>query len=204
MSEKTKKAWKIVKIVLIVTLVLCVLFVGLYFVLFFRGLTKDQSTSDPGEYGKYLEACWHAEDYMPGIDDCGSFTEAVISYRQHESIFPHDGVMLLLRYDAAGFEEQRRSVEEKYRFYTEPNEYLRDTTASVNGYDIRMADMDFPTDWCVHQCLFIGINEDAKCIMYAYYYDSELDYIDDLDEIVSEYFFFPKQTQTDYKRTYIP
>ncbi len=199
-----KTMWKIVKIVLITALVLAVLYVGLYFLFLFRGVTQDRSTDDLTEYERSLDAVYHAVDYMPSLDDCGSYTAAAVSFRQHESLFPHDGVMLLLRYDAAGFEEQRRSVEEKYRFYTEPNEYLRDTTASVNGYDIRMADMDIPKDWCVHQCLFIGINEDAKCIMYAYYYDSELDYIDDLDEIVSEYFFFPTETQTKYKRKYIP
>ena len=199
-----KLVWKIVKIVLITALVLAVLYVGLYVLFLFRGVTQDRSTNDLTEYERSLDDVYHAVDYMPSLDDCGFYTAAAVSFRQHESMFPHDGVMLLLRYDAAGFEEQRRSVEEKYRFYTEPNEYLRDTAASVNGYDIRLADIDIPEDWCVHQCLFIGINEDAKCIVYAYYYDSELDYIEDLDEIVSEYFFFPTETQTDYKRTYIP
>lgn len=203
MSKTGKNIWKIVKIVLMTAIILFVLFVGLYLFLLFRGLTQDRSMDDLTEYGKSLDAVYQAADYMPGLDDCGSYTAAAVSFRQHESMFPHEGVMLLLRYDETGFKEQCRIIEDKYRFYDGENAYLQDIAASVNGYRFRVADLGFPANWCVHQCLLIGLNSDTNSIVYAYYYDSEIDYIEDLDQNIREYFYFPKEWEGTTKRTYI-
>ena len=203
MSKTGKNIWKIVKIVLIAALAAAVLFVGLVLFLLLRGLTQDRATNDLGEYGKNLDAVYQAADYMPSLDDCGTYTAAAVSFRQHESMFPHEGVTLLLRYDENGFEEQLRIIEDKYRFYDGENAYLQDIAASVNGYSFRVADLGFPANWCVHQCLLIGLNSDTNSIVYAYYYDSEVDYIEDLDQNIREYFYFPKEWEGTTKRTYL-
>ena len=203
MSKTGKNIWKIVKIVLIAALAAAVLFIGLVLFLLLRGLTQDRATNDLGEYGKNLDAVYQAADYMPSLDDCSSYTAAAVSFRQHESMFPREGVMLLLRYDKAGFEEQLRIIEDKYRFYDGENAYLQDIDASVNGYSFRVADLGFPASWCVHQCLLIGLNSDTNSIVYAYYYDSEVDYIEDLDQNIREYFYFPKEWEGTTKRTYL-
>ena len=191
MSEKTRKLWKIAKIVLIVILVLAALAVAFFFFMTFHGLNFDHSTDDLTKYDAYLDKVYNSREHMPTLASCGSYQKAGLSHRHQESFYGFDSVCLFLEYSPEEYDAQKQRIEENYRFYSKPTETLQDVSGNVGGYWIRLADRDLSDYFLVKECLFIGLNDESNTIVYAYWYDDELDFIPDMDKILEEFFNFP-------------
>lgn len=188
----SKTIWKIVKIVLFSVFGLAlVLFLIIVCEAYF-GFNDDYSTDDLGEYEAYLDFPLSAREFMPELNDCGEYQKAGLSKRERvQFIFGHHSVCLFLRYCEDEYARQKDQIEENYSFYEKPDTVFRDISGSIGGYRVRMITTDDSYS-DVKEGKFIGFNDDTNTILYAYYYDDDLDYIDNLDKTLKEYFFIPK------------
>ena len=187
-----KKVWKIVGIVLGSAVLLALLFFLVIVCEAFFGFNDDYSAEDVGEYEAYLDFPLSAREFMPALSDCGEYQKAGLSRRERvQFIFGHHSVCLFLRYGEEEYARAKKQIEARYRFLEKTDTTFRDISGSICGYRVRMITTgDNYSD--VKDGKFIGFNEDTNTILYAYYYDDDLDYIDDLDKTLKDYFFIPK------------
>ncbi len=192
MSEKTEKIWKIAKIVLLsvlgAALLLFLFFVGEAFF----GVNDDHATDDMGEYEAYLEDPLGARSFMPAEEEWGVYEKAGLSRRERiQYIFGHYSVCLFLQYGEEEYDRQKQRIEEEYSFYEKPESCFHDVDGSIGGYRMRIVRTDSSyADLKGGQ--FIGLNDERHTVLYAYYYDDDVDYIENMDKTLKRYFFIPK------------
>ena len=187
---KTIDIRKIVKISFIVVFAILFLFLAFVIYSYIHGYTVEKMSADLEEYDSYLDNCYYSRNYMPSLDECGDYREALMTAKIHESMFSHDSVALFLQYDEEGYRAACEAIAERYRFFPEPTKLFRDVSGEVWGYSARAVDLGPLSD--VNFVLIIGLREEEHSIVYGYFYDSELDYVDDFVSLIKEYFYFPE------------
>lgn len=189
-----KKSVKIFLIVLGCLLVLCSIATLILF-LFAHGITSNHSTNDLSKYEQYLDngqGYVAAKENMPALEVCGAYLNGTLSRRSNDGIFPFVSNALFLNYDETEYKKQCVEIEERYDFKTEGNACFQDVEANLYGFSVRAVQLDqYRKD--TGYCLFIGENEEKHCIFYAFFEDHELDCIDDLNQTMTEMFYFPKE-----------
>lgn len=153
------------------------------------GCTSKKQTDDISKYSDYLAQVYHSELYMPASSTLGTYSDIhLTSQRTIIAIFQTDTVGLFLSYDEDNYKSQKECILENYTFYLADDPGLEsDPDACIDGYDIKLvkATYDLPT----HKMgLLIGINDSECKICYLYYYDFDLDILDDLDHYIASYF----------------
>lgn len=155
-----------------------------------RESVKLEKAEDMGKYEEYLAKVEYAADYMPQPNECGDYTSATVTYKKKLMLlFESYSVGLFLSYDNAEYNKQKELILADYNFLTSDSAES-DPDASVGGYSIRLADKEYPLQ-TYKMGLLVGINDSENKICYLFYYDLDLDVLDDLDSYVEEFFFFP-------------
>ena len=152
---------------------------------------KRQRTSDAEQYRRYLSKVEYAASYMPDIAACGDPSSMTATY-QHDYLLFFDkySVGLFLAYTEDEYEAQKQAILSSYTFFDAEDEVASDRDAAVGGFDLRLVDAEYPLS-TVKTGLLIGTN-DADCeICYLFYYDFDLDVLDDLDAYVSNHIDIP-------------
>lgn len=113
-------------------------------------------------------------------------------FEGHGSIFTWGSKTLICGYSAEDYQEQLSWLEDYYVFQEEPvtsHGYTLAPEATVGEYEFRLLSfgeesyqLDYP------QCLFfVGTNADAGEIVFLYYGDQDLDYIESLEKHILGY-----------------
>lgn len=134
----------------------------------------------------------HAKGFMPLIEELPKYQD--ISYKyNHVSIilFETDTIMLVVSYDEETYQKEKEKLTVKYKFldhkvvsdYDENKYYIPEHQFSINNYDLKVVDgndnyqAEYPKSFGM-----IGISDKKRSIAYLYFYDYDLDYIQDDSE----------------------
>lgn len=166
--------------------------IALCLLLTLTGCTSKKQTDDINQYGKFLAKAPSADLHMPKVNELGTYSDIQLTHmRNIIAVFQTDTVGLFLSYDADNYKRQKEYILENYVFYLPDDAGLEsDCDASVDGYDVKLVETsyDLPT---YKMGLLIGMNDSNYQICYLYYYDFDLDILDDLDGYITSFFDIP-------------
>ena len=151
--------------------------------------SKTSISSNAEDYKVYLDKVEYAKDYMPSIASCGNFLSVVSTYKKTVIFFDVYTLGLFLSYDEEEYNKQKEHIIQNYTFSDE-SESKSDSLAKVNGYIIKLVEEDYPLE-TYKMGFLIGTDDNNHRIGYMYYYDFDLDVLDDLDSYVESYFEIP-------------
>ena len=90
--------------------------------------------------------------------------------------FSSRSYVLVVSYDDYHYATQKAALEDKYTFCTPgQDEIMTGYAYSMDGFDIQAVE----GGWFPKEMLFLGFNDQNREIAIVYYYDQDLDYIDD-------------------------
>ena len=100
----------------------------------------------------------------------------------------------MAEYSQEEYENKKAIINDNYQFLDQPIEHYRDKNIdkykipdnhfSMNTYEFRViADLEYPKDFGI-----IAASDKYKKIVYLYFYDFDLDYIEDMFHFVEEEF----------------
>lgn len=140
------------------------------------------------QYNKYLEKVKYSSEHMPKTDQLGDYNNVEIFYKNSSSFFETKTISLVLTYDKASYDKQIEYIEQEYSMYsTSPDLYGTDFQAETNGYTINMVNRKYTLEHNKN-ALLIGRNPEELKICYLFYYDPDLDVLNDLTEYVNRFF----------------
>ena len=153
--------------------------------------SKKMESENIDEYYKYLGKVRYAEDYMPSVEQCGNYSSIMATYKSTVPIFETHTVGLFLSYDEAEYNKQINAIQNNFVFFnTDDDELQSDHVAVVGGYNIQLVKQEYPLETC-KTGLLIGMDETNRKICYLFYYDFDLDELDDLDDYIESNFNMP-------------
>lgn len=144
-----------------------------------------------------------AKNFMPKLEELPKYQD--ISYKYNHSsiiLFESDAITLVVEYDEETYEKEKEKLTEKYKFldqkvvsdFDKDKYYIPEYEFQINNYDFKVVEESdnykakYPKSFGI-----IGTSDEEKSIAYLYFYDSDLDYIEEDNEspmvdFVKEYF----------------
>lgn len=153
---------------------------------------RKQKTTDEAEYENYLSKVEYSEDYMPSMAWCGNYSSATATYK-HEYLIFFDvyTVGLFLSYNEYEYNSQKNAILSDYKFFSVGDESLdSDCDATIEDYNIQLVKDEYEYS-TMKMGLLIGLDDTNYKICYLFYYDFDLDSLDDLDSYIEDFFYFP-------------
>ncbi len=143
----------------------------------------------------------YAKDFMPIIEDLPEYKN--ISYKYNYVwmiLFEANTMTLVVDYDEETYKKEKKKLIKKYKFleqkvvsdYDDSKYYIPEYEFSINSYDFKVVDKNdnykakYPKSFGM-----IGTSDEKKSIAYLYFYDLDLDFIQDespMANFVEEFF----------------
>ena len=130
---------------------------------------------------------YHAELFMPNLDDLGNYENREYFIKKDEGIFPSYSMQLLVKYDSETFLKEKEQLETAYTYLDKPQkaDWKTDYTIplekfSYEGFDFKVVqfeDTEYPKNFGI-----VGVSESKKEIVYLWLYAPDLDLICKTDE----------------------
>ena len=126
---------------------------------------------------------YHADKFMPNLDEIGECYSIKYYSRKDELIFPAYSLKLIAKYDAETFAKEKERLEDAYTYLQEPQKAEFDekyytipvVRFSVGEFDFRVVELE---DTCYPKNFgMIGISEKSCTVVYLWSYDVDCDYI---------------------------
>ena len=163
--------------------------------------SRRYSSEKDEDYAKYLDEVANANLYMPDLEDLGDYKSISVSRRTCNDIFidTTETISLIVQYGKDDFNLAIDQIETRYEFVNSALDNYEDYEAEVHDYYFRVDSnslcemVSYPSGETVlvPKCsLIIGINESENKIAYLYYWDIEIQEMDDLDKFIEEKFVF--------------
>ena len=126
---------------------------------------------------------------LPQLSGLGSYADIRFNYSAiRESVFQSHAYTLIVEYDDNTYEVQKLALQEKYTYCTEQSQGFADGKMTEHKYIMDAFEIHaveggrYPAEM-----LFIGYSDSRKEIAIIYFYDQDLDYIDDpLGKFITE------------------
>ena len=184
---------KILKFAFRAIIILSICFVLLY-TLMLTSCSKTKRYDDVTKFAEITNEVNGAHSHIPELNELGEYESVNLFHNKtKQGLWIIDSLTLKVRYDAVKFENVLNDINSKYFFLKEKKEDLFDCYAIVDGYEIQVVDksekMQHDYSYDYPKCfMMIGVNRQERTIVYLYHYDSDLDYIDDLDKFIDKYY----------------
>ena len=161
--------------------------------------SKRYSSSYEEDYTKYISEVVDAELYMPQLGELGNYKSFLAGRRTCNDIFidTTETISLIVQYGKDDFNLAIDQIETRYEFVNSALDNYEDYEAEVHDYYFRvdlnsLCEMvNYPSGETVlvPKCsLIIGINEIENKIAYLYYWDAEMQNMNDLDKFIEDKF----------------
>ena len=185
---------KAIGIKIALTAAMLIAFVTLLFILIVFGKYEILSCYKNEEIPDVYVEIEKEFDPMPSLDEIGQpiKTEYYDYFSTMGYYFSCDTDTLICQYSDADYEKQKKLLDEAYVFQTQTITSRRDkcdSTVEIDGYVFRMLsttdvygkEIDYPK-----RLIFIATNDHTNEIVYMAFYESELDYIDSLTDVINK------------------
>lgn len=158
----------------------------------FTACSEKFFSTDEDDYYEYLEKVAGAADFMPSLSAVGEYSSFTATYKHSRTalMYELDTVGLFLSYeDEEAFLDAVEDLSYEHLFYEKhPDEQKTDFEAEVNGYSIKMVKEEYELE-VYKSAYLIGVNEKEQKICYLFYYDFDMDVLEDLDSYIDEHFY---------------
>lgn len=171
-------------------LVLFALFVGYIFfgvnsamswdIAYYQALSGETDGKDAlwiFPWGDYVQCPYD----LPQLSELGEYQALrFVHNAKRYSLFAHHAYVLIAEYDSQAYEAQKQAMEQRYEWCTEENEAyvngdMSEFTYTMDEFTIRAVDGGgYP-----HEMLFVGCSDSRQEIAIIYFYDQDLDVIDE-------------------------
>lgn len=140
-----------------------------------------QTKSDIADYDRHVTE-FHADLFMPGLDNIGEYETVRYTSKHDDGIFPWDSMQLIVQYDEDAFSKEKELLNTAYPYLEQP--LKREETLdwlipmaefSAKGFDFRIAkfkDTEYPKNFGM-----VGISEEKHEVVYLWLYAPDLDLI---------------------------
>lgn len=147
----------------------------------------------------------HAKNFMPAIEDLPDHKDISYKYNNYSVVFfETDTITLKVDYDEEIYEKEKEKLTQNYKFlnkkviskFDESKYYIPEYEFSINSYSFRIVDeKDNYTAKYPKSFGIIGTSDEKKSIVYLYFYDEDLDYIEEdnkgtMSNFVKKFFKF--------------
>ena len=130
--------------------------------------------------------------FMPPLSDVGAPEETAYYdyFSQQMGFFTCDAEILICRYGEDAYQQEKARVETAYTFQTQPMEacgYTCDPTATLDGYTFQILADTEGAPWNESYPKIVNLiatNDATHEIVYLYFCDDDLDYIEDMAEFI--------------------
>jgi len=141
---------------------------------------------------KYYQRLTESSEIMPKIEELSGYDDIYFRYYHKNMLFfESDAYTLRVKYSKENYAAQKKMIEDTYVFQAQSVEDRRAgskrTEFDEDGYVFRTLsfsdyDLKYPKD-----IVFIGASDRRGEIVYIYYHDGDLDYIDEpFDDFLEE------------------
>jgi len=184
---------KILKFMLVFIIIVVTIYT-LFYILMLSTRSKIKRYDDITKFEEITSEVYGANTHIPSIDELGEYESIELVYKEtQQGFWIIDSLTQIVKYDSVEFECALNQINLKYSFLKETQEDLKDCYAKINRYEIQIVDKiekmqdDYSYDY--PKCfMMIGVNKQKRTILYLYHYDSDLDYIKDLDDFIDKYY----------------
>lgn len=168
--------------------------------LFLFSCSKNYSSNKEEDYEKYLNEVIESQLYMPRLENLGVYESIYISRRTRNDDFfdSTETISLIVQYDESNYDIAINNLENKYEYISKELENYKDFEANIKNFYFRV-DLkslykmtSYPSNDIVlypKHSLIIGINKAENKIAYLFYWDIEINHMDDLDKFIEKNFF---------------
>lgn len=182
-------------IVFITILFIFVLFLSIY-------LWKHQKTTNVQKYESYLNKVRYAKFYFPKINELGNYKKITLTYKHTRELlfFTTKSIGLFVNYSEEEYNTVKENVISTYSFYEEEVEkLLKHPTAEFRNYNFKIVDSPMCYDQSSENCNkyelpkffeIIGFNDQQQKLTFIFIDAEDLDWIDELKEILERYVYF--------------
>lgn len=130
--------------------------------------------------------------FMPPLSDVGAPEEAVYYdyFSQQLGFFTCDAEILVCRYSEEAYKQEKTRLETDYTFQSDPLKgcgYTCDGATELDGYYFRVVAYEEGGSWDEYfpkTMYLIATNDATREIVYLFFFDDDLDYIEDLAEFI--------------------
>lgn len=161
--------------------------------------TKSYNSNKEEDYERYISEVVDAQLYMPNLEDLGVYESIFVSSRIRNDLFfdTTDTIALIVQYDESNYDIATNNLENKYKYISHELENYKDFEASIKNFNFRVdlnslyEMINYPSNEVVlyPKCsLIVGLNEIEHKIAYLYYWDVEVNCMEDLDKFIEEKF----------------
>lgn len=164
-------------------------------VVLFGSCFEVTTITDIGDYSGRLETPYfdNVKQVMPELNSLPSYEAIEYFYqRRQNGVFPFETILLKISFDAEAFQQKQKSIEETIPFLNTSIESIHNSEKyvipehefSIGSFVFKVVDTgrySYPHDFGM-----IAFSHQEKSIVYLYYRDTELNYIDSMPKFVQK------------------
>lgn len=176
-------------------LFLVLLFLSIY-------LWNHQKTNNIQRYNSYLNKVRYAKFYFPKINELGNYKKITFTYKNTRELlfFVTKSIGLFLNYSDEEYKIMKEKINSTYSFYEEKiDRLLINPIANFKDYTFQIVESPICFDQSEENCNkyefpkffeIIGFNDQQQKIVFIFIDSEDLDWIDELKEIIERYVYF--------------
>lgn len=118
---------------------------------------------------------------LPMLSELGDYEDVRFSYKaKRMSVFQYHAYTLIVEYDENTYAEQRSALEERYTYCTASSQGfdsgdMTEYEHTMDGFEIHAIEGGYYPK----EMMYIGYSDDRNEIAIIYYYNQDLDFVDD-------------------------
>lgn len=189
---KSIRLRKIAKIILCILLSSFFIFETLFLMGFVHYVEKNTWKSETAM--ENYESFAKNSSVLPSLSDLGDY-KSVEHHHLYDTalvFFTSDTDYYIFRYDSEEYKQQKDRLKEKYHFQETPiqyEEFICEPQVTLGKYTFQLLSLDektYPELYYPESLFFIATNDKTNEIIYMYYDDIDLDYIDSTKQLILE------------------
>ena len=162
-----KKFLKILGILISMLLISVIIYFG---VLIYYAYPKTKVNEDIKIYHELVETV----EFLPEISELNNYDDVSFKYSANEGVFSSYSYILKVSYSDEEFKTEKINIDEKYSFDKRFSDVIVVDTFNIKVLDIEKYQLMYPK-----YLAFLGVSDSTKEVVYIYYEDPDLDYIED-------------------------
>jgi len=156
---------------------------------FFVSIIEDVDRYTGDEARNRYTAAAENKSLLPSMEEMGN--PVSLEYCEYDAfmtaLFQSDTDTLICAYTPEEYALQKAATEQQYEFAAEPytyREHVCPAEIELDGYSFRLRIGE--GIWYPKEVALVGTNDETHEIVHIYFYDMDLDYIDDLARFITE------------------
>lgn len=138
-------------------------------IIIYTVIPKTHTGNDIERYNTLVEAV----DFLPKIDELNNYSNFTFKFTETKGLFSSCSYILKVSFSKEEFNNEKNRISENYYYDKYITDVIRVDTFDFKLLDFEKYELSYPKS-----IVFIGISEPTNEVVYIYYEDKDLDYIE--------------------------